>query len=468
MKKIVFLVFFHLLVYDFSIVRSQVAINSNGSNPDISAMLDVSSDTAGVLIPRMTKTQRNDIASPATGLIIYQTDDMPGFYFNSGTPGSPSWEMVGSKAGYWKEDGSDNIHYNKGMVGIGTSTPSGKLNIMGGVDTLGLKLSLPSINQLPDPSYTHKAAITWEGGETKFGKWRNYFNGWEQDWALSYNVPWDYTTNAWGGRDSGHPYANIAACMRFNIAEGNSGLNVFEIAFAPPGEAGSLPDFNAAAHYYFFNGRVSPYPSKPARFAITGAADMDAMISLHANNTYDPVQVDLISVGSNPSPKLFKIRNASSGTDLLSIKVTTGNVGIGTIEPDKRLHIVSGGPDGGLVIERSAAGENARIQFKNEEGTDQSAIVYQGTSDDLSFEVQGLSDVLRLKNNGNVGIGTDSPGAKLDINGTTGYEQLRMRTAYTPTGTSDSNGDTGDIAWDDSYIYIKTSAGWKRAVLSEW
>jgi hypothetical protein len=56
----------------------------------------------------------------------------------------------------------------------------------------------------------------------------------------------------------------------------------------------------------------------------------------------------------------------------------------------------------------------------------------------------------------------------LDVNGATGYDQLRMRTSYTPTGTSDPNGSTGDIAWDDDYVYIKTNAGWKRKQLESW
>jgi len=43
-----------------------------------------------------------------------------------------------------------------------------------------------------------------------------------------------------------------------------------------------------------------------------------------------------------------------------------------------------------------------------------------------------------------------------------------MRTSYTPSGTSDTNGNVGDVAWDDNYIYVKTSAGWARAALSTW
>ncbi len=68
--------------------------------------------------------------------------------------------------------------------------------------------------------------------------------------------------------------------------------------------------------------------------------------------------------------------------------------------------------------------------------------------------------------NRRVGIGTTSPTAALDVNGANGYDQIRMRTSFTPTGTADTNGNTGDIAWDDSYVYIKTSVGWKRTTLS--
>lgn len=47
-----------------------------------------------------------------------------------------------------------------------------------------------------------------------------------------------------------------------------------------------------------------------------------------------------------------------------------------------------------------------------------------------------------------------------------GYNVLRIMDQYTPTGTADANGGFGTLAWDDDYIYMKTSAGWKRAALS--
>lgn len=53
--------------------------------PAASAILDLTSTAKGLLIPRMTKTQRDAISSPATGLMIYQTDNTPGLRVYNGT-----------------------------------------------------------------------------------------------------------------------------------------------------------------------------------------------------------------------------------------------------------------------------------------------------------------------------------------------------------------------------------------------
>ena len=59
-----------------------------------------------------------------------------------------------------------------------------------------------------------------------------------------------------------------------------------------------------------------------------------------------------------------------------------------------------------------------------------------------------------------------NPTSSLDVSGNTGYDQIRLRTSYTPSSSSDANGEVGDVAWDDDYMYIKTTAGWKRSTLS--
>ncbi|MCP4045700.1 MAG: hypothetical protein GY732_06880, partial [Gammaproteobacteria bacterium] len=63
---------------------AQVGVNTDGTAPDGSAMLDVKSTTKGMLVPRMTTAQRTAISSPATGLLVFdETTD--GFWFYNGS-----------------------------------------------------------------------------------------------------------------------------------------------------------------------------------------------------------------------------------------------------------------------------------------------------------------------------------------------------------------------------------------------
>jgi hypothetical protein len=65
----------------------------------------------------------------------------------------------------------------------------------------------------------------------------------------------------------------------------------------------------------------------------------------------------------------------------------------------------------------------------------------------------------------NVGIGTITPTSKVDISGSTGYSQLRVRTDYTPSSSGDTNGEIGNFSWDDDFLYMKTNNGWGRIPL---
>ncbi|MCD4664358.1 MAG: hypothetical protein K8R68_03740, partial [Bacteroidales bacterium] len=88
MKTLKFTLITLILSLGLTIVNAQnqgVAINTDGAQADVSAMLDVKSTTGGVLVPRMLESDRNTIGSPATGLLIYQTDNTPGFYFYNGS-----------------------------------------------------------------------------------------------------------------------------------------------------------------------------------------------------------------------------------------------------------------------------------------------------------------------------------------------------------------------------------------------
>jgi len=102
-----------------------VGINSDGSAPDGSAMLDVSSTDKGFLAPRMTAEQRGSITSPVAGLLVYQTDGEIGYYEYNGS----SWVRNTS---LWTSNLEGGIYYSSGNVGIGTATPGYKLTVQNG------------------------------------------------------------------------------------------------------------------------------------------------------------------------------------------------------------------------------------------------------------------------------------------------------------------------------------------------
>jgi hypothetical protein len=80
--------------------QNGVLIAPTTGTADNSAILDVSSSTQGLLIPRLTETQKLAIQSPATGLLIFQYDGtQPGFYYNSGLPLAPVWTLMGGSGG---------------------------------------------------------------------------------------------------------------------------------------------------------------------------------------------------------------------------------------------------------------------------------------------------------------------------------------------------------------------------------
>ena len=106
-----------MLSYNASLM-AQVGINT--TTPDPSSMLDIQSTAKGLLIPRMTLVERNNIPSPAQGLMVYQTDNTPGFYYYNGSTWSA---IVAAEDDKWIVQGVNMYNANTGNVGIGTATP---------------------------------------------------------------------------------------------------------------------------------------------------------------------------------------------------------------------------------------------------------------------------------------------------------------------------------------------------------
>ncbi|MBK8611589.1 MAG: hypothetical protein IPL84_17030 [Chitinophagaceae bacterium] len=187
-----------------------LAINTDGSTANPSALLDIKSTTKGLLIPRMNKTERNAILTPATGLLVYQTaPDSAGFYYHNGTtwkwlsnPDSETaWKLTGNSGtnpGTNYIGTNDNMDLafringlermrlsNEASLGIGQFNPTYPLDInygQAGINNCpnnGIRIKSSNLNSIDcdkglllgykDPFTLSNDAVIWNYGQTNSG-----------------------------------------------------------------------------------------------------------------------------------------------------------------------------------------------------------------------------------------------------------------------------------------------------------
>ena len=122
MKKTLLNTLTFVLLCIASAANAQVGVGLPAENIHPSAELEVKSITKGFLPPRMTNAERNAIATPAAGLLIYQTDAVAnnpaGLYFYDGT----AWKNgIGAQG----EVGPKGDKGDKGEQGAAGTMPSG-------------------------------------------------------------------------------------------------------------------------------------------------------------------------------------------------------------------------------------------------------------------------------------------------------------------------------------------------------
>jgi hypothetical protein len=107
----------------------------------------------------------------------------------------------------------------------------------------------------------------------------------------------------------------------------------------------------------------------------------------------------------------------NNGTTAVTIN-TSQNVGVGTASPSRRLHVSSTEIVAG-IIQSTHAANYSMLRFLDGTNTvDGSAAGIGSVGTSLALYANG-GEKVRITSDGNVGIGTSSPGHKLDVNGST-------------------------------------------------
>src|SRR5690554_6262734 len=128
---------FVLFVSTIAFGQDNVGIGT--TTPDPTAALEVQSNDKGVLVPRLTTAQRTGIATPAEGLMVYDTDEECFFYYKAST----NWESLCTAPTPGGTHNTLDQAYNEGGPGAGRviTANNGSVTINGsgdGVSNIGL------------------------------------------------------------------------------------------------------------------------------------------------------------------------------------------------------------------------------------------------------------------------------------------------------------------------------------------
>lgn len=188
MKRMLFIPGLLCACYFFS--TAQVAITIDSTLPHPTAMLDIKSNSKGVLIPRLTSEQIKDINNPARGLLIFQTDGEAGFYYNAGTEENVEWKKVGESSSL----PASSIILSETQVNTALSDAgfvlAGKIRTtFAGYGASGSWVPI-SMNNIVDVNGIADASAIWTGSEMII--WGGDYSG--------------NTTSASGFKNKGHRY----------------------------------------------------------------------------------------------------------------------------------------------------------------------------------------------------------------------------------------------------------------------
>ncbi len=453
MKKI----FYTLLGLSLlSVVQAQ-NVGIGTSTPDASAMLDITDTNRGILIPRVALNATNvaaPVTGPATSLLVYNTatagtppnNVTPGYYYWNGT----QWvRLLSAESSDWKLDGNtnaalryigtnDNFDFpirtngtekmrvtSGGNVGIGTTTPGVRLDVVGaGSSTIDLRVN--GRIQTGDAAgnggvWLSNASDGFVGNNgANIGFWTN-------------GVNWNAFQIVKATGNIGIGTTTPAASARLEVNDANRGILIPRVSLvarnnnAPIG-AGIV---NSLLVYNTATSGTAPNNVTPGYYYWNATAGLWMRLYDGGNGSWDLGGNTLTgTLPASPNEFIGTINNAdwvirTNNTERARI-TSAGNVGIRTTTPTHRLHVAGTGRfDDALEIVRPTDGTNAAVFNMHNPTTGRywHNVVRSGDNDKLQWHRwngSGWLHLMTMDMNGNVGIATTAPNARLTIGNNVG------------------------------------------------
>jgi hypothetical protein len=379
-------------------------------------------------------TQKLEVAGLSmAGAGSYRTSiygDNGGAYLYFGTTANPSvLATIGTYGSLLNIDnsngaisfkivGSEKVRIDtNGNLGVGTTSPVSLLQVGGSSGATATPTAITFDN-------TYRNAV---GGNTSLKIYLYRSGGETYGFGLNNAAGIEYHAGSSGGSSANHAfYTETTEKVRINSA-GNVGIGtttpaaLLNIRASAPTGTGTVPtgtnlliDSNTSNYLTFRNtADNSTYAG-----IIFLDNNVGAYISFR-NYTGDVLNGSDSLIYGTLQDHIFQNGYVNetlyNRTETMRIKAN-GNVGIGTNNPTAKLHIAQGNSGGVAAIllstdESTIQGPSANTQIR------MGSNLVLNASNVMPFNVNG-SETMRIITNGNVGIGTSSPGYKLQVNGT--------------------------------------------------
>ena len=326
------------------------------------ALLDMVSTTKGFLPPRMTTAQVNAISSPPDGLLAYDTDTdtiklrANGAWASLGAGGSSQWTTAGS-----------DIYYTTGSVGIGTTSPAGRLVVVGGGNLFDGATRFWNFGAFQDQTNYRGVALGYDTSE-QIGFVVAGSGG--TPGQLSFGIDdgsggYDEAMRLVVGGDVGIGTTSPAAKLNVGGLTNGDGLL---LSGATANHSFKIYDTDSGGNLYwvFQPGTAANQPTvfyNPSNGSANGLAVRNNGGSYNWLNIYHTDAVGALQ---------------TSGSTPISLQPNGGSVGIGTSNPGQKLTVAgtiestSGGvkfPDGTTQTTAATGGGGANVQTFTASGT---------------------------------------------------------------------------------------------------